>query len=196
RKTVEALDASEGMRILDLATGTADLALAVAKRWEANVVGTDPSANMLAIGREKVSARDLENSVELVLGDAQAIEFEANSFDGCCMAFGIRNVPDRGRALREMARVVKTGRPVAILELGEPRSGVLGPLARFHVHHVVPRIGAWLSGSKEYRYLQQSIEAFPPPEAFIEQMEEAGLRDAAFETLTFGVAHLYVASAP
>src|SRR5690606_24145018 len=112
---------------------------------------------------------------------------------GTCIAFGIRNVPDRRQALCEMARVVKPGGRIGILELSEPRGGVLGPLARFHVHTVVPWVGSLLSGAKEYRYLQRSIAAFPPAEEFAALMSDAGLEVLRVEPLTFGVAHLYVA---
>jgi demethylmenaquinone methyltransferase/2-methoxy-6-polyprenyl-1,4-benzoquinol methylase len=91
-----------------------------------------------------------------------------------------------------MARVTRPGGRVAVLELSEPRGGILAPLARFHVHTVVPWMGALLSGAKEYRYLQRSIAAFPPAEEFAAMMETAGLRARAVEPLTFGVCHLYV----
>ncbi len=196
RKTVAALGLSDGDEVLDLATGTGDLAMAIAQSANVHVVGSDPSVGMLAVGRRKVSDSPLHDRVLLEEGDAQALPYEENRFDGCTMAFGIRNVPDRERALREMARVVRSGGVVAILELGEPRQGILGPLARFHIHHVVPRLGAWLSGSREYRYLQRSIAAFPEPHVFAGQMQSAGLIDVCVEPLTFGVAHLYTARVP
>lgn len=197
RLTVEALELGPGARVLDLATGTADLALLVANSEpSAHVVGLDPSEKMLEIGRVKVARAELTERVELVQGDAQSLPYPDASFDGVCIAFGIRNVPDRDRALREMARVTKPGGHVAILELSEPRGGILGPLARFHVHTVVPFMGALLSGAPEYRYLQRSIAAFPPAEEFGERMRQAGLVVAPPRPLTFGVCHLYVGERP
>jgi demethylmenaquinone methyltransferase/2-methoxy-6-polyprenyl-1,4-benzoquinol methylase len=196
RKTVRALQLGRGHRVLDLATGTADLAIQVARTEPgASVVGLDPSAKMLDVGRDKVQRAGLEARVELVQGDAQALPFPENSFDSVCIAFGIRNVPDRAKALREMARVTRPGGRIAILELSEPRSGLLGALARFHIHTVVPYVGALLSGVKEYQYLQRSIAAFPPADEFAALMKSSNLSVVAVQPLTFGVCHLYVAEA-
>ncbi len=184
-------------QILDLATGTADVALSIAlEHGTAHVTGLDPSSGMLAVGQGKIEERGLEERVTLVEGDAQDLPFPNDHFQGITMAFGIRNVPDRVRALREMVRVTAPGGPMAILELSEPRGGLLAPLARFHVHHVVPLLGWLLSGQKEYRYLQSSIEAFPPAEEFATWMEESGMCDVQVTRLTLGTAHLYVGRAP
>lgn len=184
------------LRFLDLATGTGDLALAIAEHYaRAEVLGTDPSQGMLQHGRRKVAEASLEDRISLVMGDAQQIEADDASFDGVSIAFGIRNVPDRERALGEMARVTKPGGRVVILELSEPKDqSVFGKIAQFHVHTMVPAIGAWLSGAKEYKYLQRSIAAFPAAEAFGEIMRGAGLDVIEILPLTFGVAHLYVAT--
>ncbi len=196
KKTVEALRLTPGARILDLATGTGDLAIMVAETEpSATVVGLDPSMGMLDVARDKIVRQRLADRIELVNGDAQALPFPDLSFDGVCMAFGIRNVPDREQALREMARVTKPGGRIAILELSEPRSGLIGPLARFHIHTVVPYVGALLSGRREYHYLQRSIAAFPPPDEFTQRMVSAGLDAIETRPLTFGVCHLYVAEA-
>ncbi len=194
RRTVRALALPAGGRALDLATGTADLAIQIARHYpEAHVVGVDPSRRMLEVGRRKLAGAGLEDRVTLEDGDAERLRFEDASFDGVSIAFGIRNVPDRDAALREMARVTRPRGRVVVLELSEPRGGVMGALARFHVHSVVPALGAMLSGASEYRYLQRSIAAFPPAEAFAERMRAAGLDVLEAVPLTFGVAHLYVA---
>jgi demethylmenaquinone methyltransferase/2-methoxy-6-polyprenyl-1,4-benzoquinol methylase len=110
------------------------------------------------------------------------------------MAFGIRNVEDRPRALREMARVTREGGRISILELSEPRHGLLAAMARFHIHSVVPRLGGALSGSKEYAYLQRSIAAFPAPEVFAATMSESGLTVIEVAPLSFGAVCLFVAT--
>jgi demethylmenaquinone methyltransferase/2-methoxy-6-polyprenyl-1,4-benzoquinol methylase len=193
KKTVRALALPPGARVLDLATGTADVAIAIARAYPGcRVVGVDPSLGMLEVGRRKIADGGLAAQVTLQAGDAQALEFEDDAFDGVCIAFGIRNVPDRARALAEMARVTRPGGRVAILELSEPRRGLLAPLARFHIRRMVPRLGALLSGSREYHYLQRSIAAFPAPDDFADMMRAAGLDVLAVTPLFFGVCQLYV----
>jgi len=191
RRTVRELHLGDAPRVLDVATGTGDLAIAIAKaRPGGSVVGLDPSPGMLAIAKRKIGGL----KIELREGDAQALPFDNCSFDAATIAFGIRNVPDRPRALREMARVVRPGGRIAVLELGEPRSGLLSRAARFHTRHVVPRLGALLSGAKEYKYLQTSVAAFPPAAEFASVMAASGLDVAAVIPLTFGACTLYVAT--
>jgi demethylmenaquinone methyltransferase / 2-methoxy-6-polyprenyl-1,4-benzoquinol methylase len=193
RKAVAALNLPAKAHVLDLATGTGDLAIAIAETHpDATVIGVDPSRNMLAEGTKKIDAIKLSKRIEMLEGDAQALPFDDGTFDGITIAFGIRNVPDRSKGLREMARVTKAGGRVAILELSEPRAGMMGVLARTYVHEIVPRVGGLLSGAKEYRYLQRSIAAFPPANEFAQMMEDAGLTVLETTALTFGVAHLYV----
>src|SRR5690606_37853511 len=147
-------------------------------------------------GESKVARRGLSDRIALEMGDAQRLDADDASFDAITMAFGIRNVPDRLAALREMRRVGKPGARIGILELGEPSGGLLGPLARFHVRVMRPRVAAIHSGARESRYHQTSIAAFPPPEEFAASMREAGLVDVGFEALTFGACHLYTARVP
>jgi demethylmenaquinone methyltransferase/2-methoxy-6-polyprenyl-1,4-benzoquinol methylase len=196
RRVVRALgELGERPRILDVATGTGDLAIEIAKAWPGGtVVGLDPSPGMLAIAGKKLAKRGLSDRVKLVEGDAQALPQASCEMDAATIAFGIRNVPDRGLALRELARVVRPGGRIAVLELGEPKRGLLAAAARFHSHHFVPRIGALLSGAKEYRYLQRSVAAFPPAEQFAELMRASGLTVLEVVPMTFGVCTLYLAT--
>ena len=195
KKTVAALRLSPSHRVLDLATGTADLAMMVARTEpQVQVTGLDPSKKMLAVGERKITESALGKQITLIEGNAESLPFTDSSFDSVCMAFGIRNVPDRPKALREMARITKPGGRIAILELAEPKQGVMGGLARFHVHSVVPWLGSLLSGSAEYRYLQRSIAAFPDAPEFAKLMADCNLTVLSVEPLTFGVATLYVAT--
>ncbi len=189
--TVAALSLPDDGTALDLATGTGDLAIRIAREHpSAKVIATDPSRGMLDVAARKSTA--FAGRIRFAVGDAQSIDLPDASVDGVTMAFGIRNVPDRARALREMARVTKPGGRIAILELSEPRRGVMASLARFHIHEVVPRIGGVLSGAKEYSYLQRSIAAFPPPDEFAALMRENGLDVVDVAPLTMGVVCLFV----
>lgn len=193
RRTVRSLALPAQARVLDLATGTADLALLLARMHpDARVTGVDPSLRMLEIGRTKVEQAGLQDRIELCAGRAESLPYPDGSFEAVTIAFGIRNVPDRAAGLREMARVLVPGGRVGILELSEPPKGPLGSLARLHVHHVVPWLGGVISGVREYRYLQQSIAAFPPAAQFSDLMRESGFRTVTATPLTFGVCHLYV----
>lgn len=195
RRAVRALGLGPGATVLDLATGTADLAILIAQMTpESRVIGVDPSPGMLSVGRRKVEAAGLEGRVDLREGDAQSLDLADRSVDAITMAFGIRNVPDRPLALREMARVTRDGGRVAILELSEPREGPMGALARFYVRGIVPRVGGTLSGKREYRYLQESIAAFPPPAEFADTMRASGLAVVDVTPLMFGASVLYVAT--
>jgi demethylmenaquinone methyltransferase/2-methoxy-6-polyprenyl-1,4-benzoquinol methylase len=193
RRAVAALSLRPGNACLDLATGTGDLALMIARTYpDASVLATDPSRGMLDVAVEK--ARPLGARVRFAVGDAQAIDLPDASVDGVTIAFGIRNVPDRRKALREMARVTKVGGRIVILELSEPQRGPLAAFARFHIHTLVPRIGGALSGHREYAYLQRSIAAFPPPETFAAIMGECGLRVLEVAPMSLGAVCLFVAT--
>lgn len=186
--------ANHPLRVLDVASGTGDLAIAIARRFPSAVVrGVDTSTAMTTIGRGKVERAGLADRVALAAGDAHELAFADRSFDAAAIAFGIRNVPDRIRALREMARVTRTGGRVAVLELSEPAAGPLAVLARFHIRVLVPLLGALLAGGEEYRYLRRSIRAFPTPDEFARTMTAAGLEPVETRPLTFGVCNLFLA---
>ncbi len=197
RALVRALAPTPGSRWLDVATGTGDVVWSLATACSGcSVVGVDTSEGMLRVGRAKLAAAGLDSRVSLMPGDARALPFPDGAFDGAAIAFGIRNVPDRQRALAELARVVRPRGRVAVLELTAPRRGPLAPLARLHIHGIVPRIGTWLSGDPAYRYLSRSIAAFPAPEAFADLMCAAGLIEVTVTSLTMGVCHLFTAVVP
>ena len=191
RQTASQLGSPE--RALDLATGTGDLAIEVARRNpRARVVGLDPSIRMLDVGRRKTDKLGLGTRIEYVQGDAQSLPFPARSFDAITMAFGIRNVPDRPKALGEMARVASPGAKIALLELTEPGGSWLSVVARLHVHWIVPKLGALISGSREYAYLSRSIAAFPAADAFVQIAQNSGLELVRLVAFSFGACHLFV----
>ena len=193
RRAMARLELRAGDHVLDLATGTGDLALLMAKTHpDIRVEGVDPSANMIALGRKKRDQTPFATRIEFHIGDGQALGHQDDTFDGAVVSFGIRNFPDRLKGLQEMARVTKPGRHVVVLELSEPRQGLMALGARTYIHHIVPRIGSLLSGQKEYTYLQKSIQAFPSAQEFLELMRRAGLDKVSATPLSFGAVNLYV----
>jgi len=196
KKSAQGLWYGERPRVLDVATGTGDLAIEIARACPgATVVGIDPSPGMLGVAERKIAKKGLSDRVRVEVGDAQVLPQQNCEIDAATIAFGIRNVPDRGKALRELARVVRPGGRICVLELNEPREkGMFAAAARIHTHHVVPRLGAWLSGAREYRYLQASVAAFPPPAEFADLMRASGLDVLEVRPLTFGVCTLYLAT--
>lgn len=178
-------------RLLDVATGTADLAIE-ALSLGGDVVGVDISEGMLEGGREKVAARGLDGRVTLVQADAADLPFDDDAFDGALVAFGIRNFEDLGAGLGGIRRVLRPGAPLVVLEFSHPTAPVVKQGYAFYSRHVLPRIGRAVSGSSEaYEYLPESVEAFPDGEDFLAVMREAGYSDLSVEPLTFGIASLY-----
>jgi demethylmenaquinone methyltransferase/2-methoxy-6-polyprenyl-1,4-benzoquinol methylase len=197
RRAVGALALSGKCRVLDVATGTGDLALAIARTLpQAEVVGIDPSPGMLAVAERKLARCDERARIRLEPGVVEELPFADSAFDGVTIAFGIRNAVDRGAGLREMRRVTRAGGRVVVLELAEPEDGLFERFARFYIRTLVPLVGGALSGSREYRYLQQSIAAFPRRAEFSDRMRDAGLEVTHVEPLTFGVANLFVGRVP
>jgi demethylmenaquinone methyltransferase/2-methoxy-6-polyprenyl-1,4-benzoquinol methylase len=203
REGVEASGAGSP-RILDLATGTADVAILLAREMPgAAVVGVDPSAGMLDVGRGKVSGLGLQSRVELQQRDAQnLLALGESSFDAATMAFGIRNVPNRHDALCQIHRVLKAGATFCILEFSEPDAsfGALGKVAKAFIRHVIPVLGGILSGRpREYWHLQNSIKDFPAPAEFAELLESLQCVDSGGDfkldrlvQMNFGSVQLYV----
>jgi demethylmenaquinone methyltransferase/2-methoxy-6-polyprenyl-1,4-benzoquinol methylase len=183
-------------RLLDVATGTADLAIEAAMRHpEIHVTGIDFIAEMLAPGRKKIADRGLAGRIRLLQADALALPFPDGSFDAVGIAFGIRNIPDRLAALREMIRVLVPGGRIHILEMNAPpdrlRRGVFAP----YLGRILPVVARLFSQNPAaYRYLVDSILHFPAPPAFLSLMEEAGFRDMERHSLTLGITSLYIGS--
>ena len=194
KQTAKSLLLEEDEIALDVATGTADLAIQISRTYpNSKVEGIDPSKNMLDIGKVKLEKKQLSKVVKLSLADAVDLPFEDNTFGASTIAFGIRNIKDRTKALNEMARVTKTGGRVSILELAEPETkGPISSMSKLYIHKVVPKIGSWLSGDSEYEYLQNSIAAFPPRKAFEEILQDSGLNVVETRPLTFGVCTLFI----
>ncbi len=197
RKAARCIAAGGPLRVVDLATGTADLLIALLREHPhiVDAVGLDCSEEMLAVGRDKLRKCRLAARARLVPGDATRTTFADESFDVVTMAFGIRNTPDPQATLDEIHRLLAPGGAAVILEFSLPANAVLRWGYLVHLRLVVPLIGALVSGDRQaYRYLNQSIESFHGPAAFCAMMEQAGFHDVSAQPLTAGVASIYKGS--
>jgi len=183
-----------GGRFLDVATGTADMALELMHRKgaAASVAGVDLSVEMMRVGREKCARAGRSPRVAFFRAPGESLPFRDGAFDSACVAFGIRNVADRARGLGEMCRVVRPGGRVVVLEFSTPPGAVFGALYRFYFKSVLPRIGGIFSRGSAYAYLPDSVLAFPDPPAFASMMRAAGCASVTHRPLTFGIVTLYV----
>jgi len=191
RRAVRALALRPGERLLDLCAGTGDLGLeALEAEPGLRVVGIDLARNMLLRGDAKRGAAPYL----FVQGDAERLPVPSGAFDAACVGFGIRNVASLDRALTETARALRPGGRFVILEFTTPRAPWLRGLYLAYFHHVLPRVGGWVSGRPEaYRYLPASVAEFPAPEALAERLRRAGFADVRWSILHGGIAALHVA---
>lgn len=195
REAVAAALAGGPARVLDVATGTADLALMLKRaRPTVDVVGVDFAEAMLAVGRAKVARAGL--TLPLLHGDALALPFDDASFDAVTVAYGVRNFADVGRGLREMRRVLRAGGRLVVLEFPPPPANLVGRALRWYGRSVMPVIGGWISGDRAaYAYLPASTEAFLTPDALGAAMRAAGFAHVRHRLQSFGVSALHVGEA-
>lgn len=193
------LPAGENLRLLDVATGTADQIFSLIKQEPRlrTAVGVDMSEGMLEVGRAKVRQRGLADRVTLRTGDAAGIPESDATYDAVTISFGIRNVVDVVKALADMRRVLRPGGRVLVLEFSLPGWKPFRALYLLYLRHVLPVLGGWLSGDREaYTYLNVTVETFPYGTAFCALMKQAGLVNVQYHPLTFGIATIYQGDAP
>ncbi len=182
--------------ILDLCTGTGDLALAYdrAAAGRVPIVGADFCHEMLVRAEAKARRKKAGERIRFLEADAQHLPFPSDMFQIATVAFGLRNVTDTDKGIAEMVRVTQPGGKVAILEFSQPRGWLFGRLYRMYFRHVLPRVGQLISRSKDnaYRYLPESVMQFPDGEALAERLRGHGLVDVKWHPFTFGIATLYV----
>ena len=194
RRVVGEVRRAKPGRILDVATGTGDLAIAMARRIrDVQVLGVDLSEQMLAVARRKIEARGLDGRIVLDRGDAERLAVADASVDVATVAFGVRNFGDLGAGLRELARTIKPGGKVVILEFSRPRNRVFRALYEFYSYKILPRIGGLVSRDKRaYEYLPASVGEFPAPEELMAMMARAGFRNCRARSQSFGIAQIYI----
>jgi demethylmenaquinone methyltransferase/2-methoxy-6-polyprenyl-1,4-benzoquinol methylase len=189
------LDLRPGSRVLDLCTGTADLAIATVRRSQrATVLGIDFAGEMLRLAIAKVRRDGLGGSIRFVRGDAAQIPVAAASCDAATIGFGIRNVAEPAKALAELARVLRPGGRLAILEFGQPRIPGIRTMYAWYFRYVLPLVGRAVSKHQSaYSYLPASVGTFPPPAEFSRMIAATGFSQVRAVPLSFGIVYLYIA---
>ena len=195
RRTVRMVAARRPASVLDVATGTADLAIGMAKKCpEIEITGVDLSPEMLEIGVEKVKEAGFSDRVRLEVQNALNMGFDDGSFDAVTCAFGVRNFEDTGKGLSEFYRVLRNGGALYILEFSVPEKGIFSSLYLWYFRHILPVIGRMVSADeKAYTYLPESAVSFAQGEEFVKLLEKTGFKDIFARKLTKGVATLYTA---
>jgi demethylmenaquinone methyltransferase/2-methoxy-6-polyprenyl-1,4-benzoquinol methylase len=179
-------------RVLDVATGTGDLALELTRR-NGSVVGLDFCPEMIKLGKLKANRRKIAGQIDFIMGDALTLPFQDDSFDCALNGFVLRNISDVNLFLSELWRVVKPGGRVVCLELSKPQSGIIGALYRFYLCRIVPLLGRWLSGDKKaYRYLPDSVSSFVNIAELQQLMKRIGFHQVGYKSLNWGTVAVHI----
>lgn len=196
KKVVAIIKNSKAKSILDIATGTGDLAINYAKNTEATTIkGLDISEGMLKVGKEKIEKENLSDRIEMILGDSENLPFEDNSFDAISVAFGVRNFENLEKGLSEILRVLKPKGMFVVLETSIPKKYVYRQVYKFHSSIILPVLGKLFSKEgSAYSYLSESASKFPHGEAFNNILRKTGFKEVINNPQTFGVATIYTAT--
>lgn len=194
KKAIDKLIPIAPKQILDIATGTADLALEAVRLNPTSIVGVDISNKMLDVGRLKIQKKSLSNLIKLTQGDSENLPFDNDSFDAITVAFGVRNFEHLEIGLAEMNRVMKPNGMTVILEFSQPTKFPIKQFYNFYSKSIMPSIGQMLSKERSaYEYLPESVKAFPYGNAFLDVLKRTGFKDVKCIPLTFGIASIYTA---
>ena len=197
RKAVKMIARERPRHVLDVATGTGDMAINLARHCSAGIIGIDLSAGMIDVGRHKVAEAGLDSRVSFKLGDCLDLPFEDNSFDCISVAFGVRNFEHLSQGYENMLRVLRPGGMLLVLELSTPASPLVRPFYNIYTRYLIPFVGKMVShDAQAYTYLPKSIAAVPQRLDMTSLMERAGFVDTHYESLTLGVCTLYTARKP
>ena len=194
KNVVKIVKKSNPLNVLDIATGTGDLAISLSKTNATKIVGLDISEGMLAVGRNKIAKQNLSNKIDMVFGDSENIPFSDNYFDAITVAFGVRNFENLEKGLQEIYRVLKPSGVFVVLETSVPTKTPFKQGYNFYSKRILPLIGKIFSKDKlAYKYLSDSAATFPHGKAFNNILEKIGFIDVENKPQTFGVASIYVA---
>ena len=198
KKAIRGLKKGDPRMILDIATGTADMAIMACKMLNPDrVVGIDISQQMLEEGRKKVDKEQLGDKIDLLRGDSEAINFGENTFDAVMAAFGVRNFENLETGLLEMLRVLQPGGQLVILEFSRPRQTAVRGLYNIYMKIVAPQVARWFKQNKEaYQYLCESANAFPERRNFIDILNKLGYCDTGYKSLSLGICCIYTGRKP
>lgn len=196
KKTIRQLSNLQPQLVLDVATGTADVALLTHKILHPKkIIGIDISEGMLNLGKEKIAKQNLQSEIDLQLGDSEALAFPDNYFDAATVAYGVRNFENLEKGLKEVLRVLKPGGKFVILECSKPKSQGIKGFYQFYMNKIMPGLGRILAGNKQaYSYLNNSVQAFPEGQDFLNIMNETGFTQTYLITLSLGVCTIYCGS--
>ncbi|MBT3241673.1 MAG: bifunctional demethylmenaquinone methyltransferase/2-methoxy-6-polyprenyl-1,4-benzoquinol methylase UbiE [Bacteroidetes bacterium] len=195
RKAIKLVKLSQAKTVLDVATGTGDLAIATIKANPDKIIGIDLSAGMIEIGLKKIKNKGLDKKIDLIVGDSEDLPFAEKSFDAVTVAFGVRNFENPVKGLKEMHRVTRPGGMIVVLEFMLPKGKLIEPLYRFYFRRIIPMVGKVISKDfSAYKYLPDSVKAFPQRNDFLQLLTQAGYKDASYKSLSAGIAGLYVAT--
>ncbi len=192
KRAIRELSEVHPKTVLDVATGTADVAIMAYKYLKpVKITGIDLSEGMLKLGRQKVSQLKLDAHIELLQGDSETIKFPDNTFDAITVAFGVRNYENLNKGLKEMYRVLKPGGKLVVLEFSKPGKGLQG-LYKFYMRTIAPVIGKIVSSNRAaYEYLNDSVQAFPEGKRFLDILSNSGWKNTYLKPLTFGICTIY-----
>jgi len=193
KKAIRKLESLQPDTILDIATGTGDLAIMANKMLSpSKIIGLDLSEEMLTVGRKKMVKKELDQKIEMIQGDSENLPFEDDSFDAVIVAFGVRNFQNLEKGLNEMQRVLKKGGKMVILEFTKPRNLLFKTSFNLYFKYILPLIGRITSKDpKAYKYLYESVQAFPDYDKLVAYMENAGLKNNSWDSLSFGICAIY-----
>jgi demethylmenaquinone methyltransferase/2-methoxy-6-polyprenyl-1,4-benzoquinol methylase len=194
KKAISYLKPLAPKKILDVATGTGDLALEAMKLNPDQIIGLDIAEQMLVYGREKIAAKGWSDKIQMIKGDSEELPFADNNFDAITVAFGVRNFQNLAKGLKEMNRVLKPGGRLVVLEFSKPAGFPYKQVYNFYFTYILPLMGNMVSNSKNaYTYLPESVKHFPEGAAFAAFLKDAGYKDIIVKPLTFGTCSLYIA---